>query len=152
MPPPGGARGGTPAPGTETLDPNSGTKTGDKRGASSPAPGESASPKKPCRDADNPSKKALTLKKPQSYHINKTEIEKEERPTKAHAVSFLYCSRSYVFSIVLACPRNPHLCIVEVIIPKSVAAEARRKHNLVLPTTLLQCWCDHKLHAWYLEK
>ena len=77
MPPPGGARGGTPAPGMETPDPNSGTKTGDKHGASSPAPGESASPKKSRGDANDPSKKALTLKKPQSYHMNKMEIEKE---------------------------------------------------------------------------
>ena len=104
MPPPGGAGGGTPAPGMEMPNPNSGAKTGDKRGASSPAPGESTPPKRSRQDANDPSKKVLTLKKPQSYHMNKMEIEKEERPTKACAVSLLYFSKSYVFSIISACP------------------------------------------------
>ena len=85
------------------LSPGSGAKTGYKRGASSPVPGESYSPKKSCGDVDDPSKKALTLKKPRSYHMNKKEIEKEDNPTKARAVSFLYFSKSYFFSIILAC-------------------------------------------------
>src|SRR6266567_6891731 len=117
MQPPGGG-GGTPAPGmqtgTQTPGPDSGTKTGDKRSAGSPAPGESDSPKKFHGDVDVPSKKTLRLKKPWSYHMNKKEIEKEERPTKAHAVSFLYFSKSHFLSIALACPRNPHLCTVDV--------------------------------------
>ena len=94
--------------------PGSSTKTRDKHSASSPVLGESDSPKKSRRDVDAPSKKALTLKKPWSYHMNKKEIEKEEKPTKVHAVSFLYFSKSYFFSLVLACHRNPHLCAVDV--------------------------------------
>ena len=86
MQPPGGWE-GTPAPGTETPGPDSSAKTGGKCGASSPVPGESNSPKKFHRDVDVPSK---ILKKPQSYHMNKEEIEKGDRPTKACAVSFLY--------------------------------------------------------------
>jgi hypothetical protein len=126
MQPPEGRGEGTPAPGTQTPGPDSGTKTGDKRGASSPVPGESASPKKSRGNVDVPFKKALRLKKPRSYHMNKKEIAKEERPTKARAVSFLYFSKSYFFSVVLACHRNPHPCAVDVTIPGSVTAEARR--------------------------
>jgi hypothetical protein len=110
--------GGTLAPGMQTLDPDSSAKTGDKCSAGSPAPGESNSPKKSCRDVNVPPKKALRLKKPQSYHMNKKEVEKEERPTKVCAVSFLYFSKSHFFSIALACPRNPHPCAVDVTIPE----------------------------------
>jgi hypothetical protein len=114
---PGGQGGGTPAPGTQTPSPDSSAKTRDKHSTSSPAPDEGA-PKKSRKDVDVPSKKALTLKKPRSYHMSKKEIEQEERPTKAHAVSFLYFSKSYFFSIALACPRNSHPCAVDVTIPE----------------------------------
>ena len=118
MQPPGGGGGGTPAPGTQTPGPDSSAKTGDKRSAGSPAPGESDSPKKSRGGVNVPPKKALRLKKPRSYHMNKKEIEKEDRPTKARAVSFLYFSKSHFFSIALACPRNPHPCAVDVTIPE----------------------------------
>jgi hypothetical protein len=118
MQPPGGGGGGTPAPGTQTPGPDSSAKTGDKRSAGSPVPGESDSPKKSRGGVNVPPKKALRLKKPRSYHMNKKEIEKEDRPTKARAVSFLYFSKSHFFSIALACPRNPHPCAVDVTIPE----------------------------------
>ena len=89
-----GGREGTPAPGMETPGPDSSAKTGGKHSASSPMPGESDSPKKSHRNVDVPSKKVLILKKPQSYHMNKEEIEKGDRPTKACAVSFLYFLKS----------------------------------------------------------
>ena len=104
MQPPGGGGSGTPAPEMQAPGPDSGPKTGSKHGANSPALGESDSPKKSRRDVDVPSKKVLILKKPQSYHMNKKEIEKEERPTKACAVSFLYFLKSHFLSIALACP------------------------------------------------
>jgi len=107
-------RGGTPAPEMQTLGP----ETGDKRGPTSPVPGESNSPKKSCQDVNVPSKKPLILKKPRSYHMSKDEIEKEEKPTKACAVSFLYFSKSHFFSIALACPRSPHPHAVDVTIPE----------------------------------
>ena len=117
MQPTGGGGGGTP-PETQTPGPDSGPKTGDKHGPTSPAPGESNSPKKSRRDVNVPSKKPLILKKPRSYHMSKDEIEKEEKPTKARAVSFLYFSKSHFFSIALACPRSPHPRAVDVTIPE----------------------------------
>ena len=95
--PPGGGGGGSPAPGTQTPGPDSGAKTGDKRSARSPAPGESDSPKKSRGDVDVPPKKALTLQRPRSYHMNKKEIEKEEKPTKARAVFFVFFKISFLF-------------------------------------------------------
>ena len=52
MQPTGEGGGGTPAPETQTPGPDSGPKTGDKRGPTSPAPGESDSPKKSRRDVN----------------------------------------------------------------------------------------------------
>ena len=118
MQPTGGGGGSTPAPETQTPGPDSGPKTGDKCGPTSPAPGESDSPKKSRRDVNVPSKKPLILKKPWSYHMSKDEIEKKEKPTKAHAVSYLYFSKSHFFSIALACPRSPHPRAVDVTIPE----------------------------------
>ena len=111
-------RGGTLAPETQTLSPDSGPKTGDKRGPTSPAPDKSNSPKKFRWDVNVPSNKPLILKKPQSYYMSKDKIEKKEKPTKAHAVSFLYFSKSHFFSIALACPRSPNLHAVDVTIPE----------------------------------
>ena len=118
MQPTGGGGGGTPAPEMQTPGPDSGPKTGDKHGPTSPVPGESDSPKKSCRDVNVPSKKPLILKKPRSYHMSKDEIEKKEKPTKARAVSYLYFSKSHFFSIALACPRSPHPRAVDVTIPE----------------------------------
>ena len=110
------SRGRHPAPETQTQGPDSGPKTGDKHGPTSPVPGESDSPKKSHQDVNVPSKKLLILKKPWSYHMSKDEIEKKEKPTKACAVSFLYFSKSHFFSITLACPRSPHPHAVDVTI------------------------------------
>ena len=44
----GGGGGGIPAPETQTLGLDSGPKTGDKHGPTSPVLGESDSPKKSC--------------------------------------------------------------------------------------------------------